>query len=133
MDKFLLDRGTEVREYIGSTNTHKRIRFPICLEIARGQGQARNCCDFTLCISVGGLFINNKDTFQIGDRIRMVFCIPPHIKSLGEYDGEVMDIRTDNPYHPKGIFVKFINCSKKELGKLEDLIEERVHLLDNIT
>ena len=132
MDKFLLDRGTEVREYTGSTNTHKRIRFPTCLEVEYYKGRQRRCCDFTLCLSVGGLFINSEEPCKVGDRIQMIFCIPPHIKSLGEFDGEIMNVSVDDPNYPRGIFVKFINCGEKELDKLEDLIEERAHLIDNI-
>jgi Tfp pilus assembly protein PilZ len=132
MDKFLLDRDTEAEEYTGSTNRRLHIRFPICLEVKYHKDPKRPCRDFTLSIGMGGLFIKTEEPFKTGDRIKMVFCIPPRIKALGEFDGEVVDVSTDNPNHPRGIFVKFIHCGKRELLKLEDLIDERVHLLNNI-
>ena len=132
MGKFLLNRNTETEEYAGPANRRLHIRFPICLEVKYHKDPKRPCRDFTLSIGMGGLFIRTEEEFKAGERIKMVLCIPPRIKALGEFDGEIVNVNTDNPNHPRGIFVKLIHCDERELLKLEDLIEERVHLLDNI-
>ncbi len=132
MGKFLLDRDTEAAEYTGPANRRRHIRFPICLEVKYHKDPKRPCRDFTLSRGMGGLFIQTEEPFEAGERIKMVFCIPPPIKALGEFDGEIVNVNTDDPNHPRGIFVKFIHCGKPELLKLEDLIEERAHLLDSI-
>jgi Tfp pilus assembly protein PilZ len=131
MGKFFLDKGGDVEEYTGDQEQRKHLRFPVCLAVNYHENPTQPCSDFILSISMGGVFIRTDRPFKTGSKIKMQFSIPPHIKELGEFDGKVVNVNTDNPNHPIGIFVKFINCSERELTRLEDYLEGRKHLLDD--
>jgi uncharacterized protein (TIGR02266 family) len=132
MGKFFLDKHCDVEERtVGDKDQRKHVRFPVCLAVDYCEDPTQPCSDFILSISMGGLFIRTDTPLDIGSKIKMQFSIPPHVKELGEFDGKVVNMNTDNPNHPRGIFVKFINCSKKELQRLEDYLEGKKHLLDD--
>jgi uncharacterized protein (TIGR02266 family) len=131
MGKFFLDKGGDVEEFTGDEDRRKHVRFPVCLAVDYCEDPAQPCSDFILSISMGGLFIKTDKPFRPGSKITMQFSIPPHIKELGEFEGKVVNVSTDDPNHPRGIFVQFINCDEEELKRLEDYLEERTHLLDS--
>ncbi len=134
MGKFFLDKGGDVEEYTGDKDRRKHVRFPVCLAVDYHEDPTQPCSDFILSISMGGLFIRTDKPFIPGSQIKMRFNIPPHIKEIGEFDGKVVNVNTDDPDdpdHPRGIFVKFINCSEGELRRLEDYLEGKKHLLDS--
>ena len=130
MSKYFANKGNVVK-YTGA-NKRKHLRFPVCIAVSYHQSHLEPYSDFILSISMGGLFIKTERPFKVGSKIKMQFLIPPDGKELGEFDGKIVNVNTDNPNHPEGIFVKFINCSEKELTRLEDYLEGKKHLLDNI-
>jgi Tfp pilus assembly protein PilZ len=130
MSKYFVTKG-DVVKYTGP-NLRKHLRFPVCIAISYHHNPLEPCSDFILSISMGGLFIRTEKPLKIGSKIKMQFRIPPDGKDLGEFDGRIVNVNTDNPDHPMGIFVKFIKCSKSELKRLEDYLEGKKHLLDNV-
>jgi uncharacterized protein (TIGR02266 family) len=129
MSKYFVNNGKVVK-YTGP-DSRKHLRFPVCIAVSYQHNSSEPCSDFILSISMGGLFIKTEKPFTTGSKIKMQFLIPPDGKELGEFDGKIVNVNTDNPDHPVGIFVKFLNCSKKELQRLEDYLEGKKHLLDD--
>lgn len=127
MDKYFVDTKGDVIEYDGP-DRRKHVRFPVCLSV-NYSGFGEQCVDFILNISRGGVFIKTDSPLEPGSRTSMQFNIPPKIRFLGRYEGEV--VRTsDEPGRPKGMFIRFINVTGEELDRLEDFLEGNRHLLD---
>jgi hypothetical protein len=125
--KYFIDLNGAVTEYKGGEHS-KDVRFPVCLVVNYFTGVRKECADFVLNISKCGIFIGTEDTLPIGSRIRMCFHIPPDVKLLGEFDGEV--IKVNNSNDPRGMFIRFVDCSNRELDRLEGFLDENRHLLD---
>ncbi len=131
MDKFFLDKHCDVEEYIGDDDKHRHVRFPVCLAVDYHENPTQPCSDFILSICMCGVFIKTAKPFKAGSKIKMQFRIPPHIKELGEFEGKIVNVKTDDQRHPRGIFVKFTDCDARELTRLEDYLEEKKHLIDS--
>lgn len=108
----------------------KHVRFPINLSVRYYENAAEPCDDFILNISMGGVYIKSESPLKEGAKISMDFEIPPKIRYLGKFEGEVVAINSDDPRYPKGMFVKFINAGAEQLKRLEDFLESHRHLID---
>ncbi len=104
----------------------------LCLAVKYGDTVQGGCVDFILNISKGGCFIVTDSPLKKGSKIIMHFYIPPDRKLLGEFQGEVVAVNIDNPLYPKGMHIKFIHCSEETLKRLEEYLEEKRHLLDEV-
>ncbi|MBI5643427.1 MAG: PilZ domain-containing protein [Deltaproteobacteria bacterium] len=128
MDKIFIDKGGDVEELEGDRRNH--IRFPICLEVKYGEGERDECADFILNACKGGVYIMTEAPLNPGATLHLRFYMPPEKKVLSEFEGQVVGVNIDNPKYPKGMHVKFMNCSKEDLKRFEDFLEGKRHLLD---
>ena len=129
-DKIFLDKGGEVEEVEGATERRAHVRFPVCLEVKVNGRFTDECVDFILNTGRGGVFIMTERPLETGTRLQMRFYVPPEEKVLSEFEGVVAGVNRDDPKYPKGMHVKFINCSKDDLQRLEEFMEGKRHLLD---
>lgn len=127
-DKIFLDKGGEIEEVDGNTDKRTHVRFPVCLEVVFNGKETDECSDFILNIGRGGVFIMTERPLKTGSDIYLKFYIPPS-ETLSVFEGLVIGVNTDSRY-PKGMHVKFINCSKDDLKRLEEFLEGKRHLLD---
>src|SRR3972149_7512994 len=127
MDKFFVDNKGDVTEFSGENERRMHVRFPVNLSVRYYEDVTEPSADFILNISMGGVFIMTERPLAKGARISMDFEIPPKIRYLGRFQGEVVGVNTDNPAYPKGMFVKFVNAGEKELKRLEDFLEGHRH------
>lgn len=127
-DKIFLDKGGDVEEVDGGADKRTHVRFPVCLEVVFNGKETAECSDFILNIDRGGVFIMTERPLETGSEIYLKFYIPP-VEVLSEFEGRVVGVNTDTRY-PKGMHVKFINCSKEDLKRLEEFLEGKRHLVD---
>lgn len=127
-DKIFLDKGGDVEEVEGRER-RAHVRFPVCLEVKVNGREKDECVDFILNTGRGGVFIMTERPLETGSEIYLKFYIPP-VEVLSEFEGLVVGANTDDPKYPKGMHVKFINCSKDDLKRLEEFLEGKRHLVD---
>ena len=130
IDKFFVCRGGEVDEYLAGNERCKHVRFPVFVAIKYGERMCYAFHDFVLNISKGSVFIKTDKEIPKGSRIVMHFYIPPEVKLIGEFEGKVVDVNLNDLNYFRGFYVKFIDHSDDELKKLEEILEEKRHLLD---
>lgn len=125
MKKYFTDEKYGVTAYTGEACQRKHPRFPVCLQVRFHDGSAGERSDFILSISMGGLFIETDQVIPVGSSIRMFFGLTPGSNEPEEFNGEVVNVNTENPDHPRGLFVKFVDCPQKSLKRLEEFLEKR--------
>jgi len=130
LDKFFVDKNGDVIEFTSDKDRRTHVRFPVNLSVRYCDETSEPCADFIMNISMGGVFIQSETPKPVGCRIRMDFEIPPKIRYLGRFNGEVVAVNADDPKYPKGMFVKFVDAGDEELKMLEDFLEGHRHLLD---
>lgn len=109
----------------------KYIRFPVCLAIQYKDGLPIVCEDFAINMSRGGVFVETETPFPEGSELTLHFYIPPEKKLLAEFKGEVIAINTVADTTP-GMHILLHGWSAKGLQILEDYLDERRHLLDQV-
>lgn len=129
-DTYFLSRQGETDEYSPDMERRQHVRFPVCLAVLYENTVVGGDADFVLNLSRGGVFIATSSPGPVGARVVMHFYIPPENKLLGEFEGEIIYINPDNPAYPKGMHIKFVNCSAEALARLESFLEEKEHLVD---
>lgn len=130
MDKLFVDKGGEVQEFEGK-DKRKQVRFPVCLSIKYSGKEFAACSDFILNISKAEIFILSENPLDKGAELTLVFEIPDE-KVLCRLEGEVVGVNTNDPRYPKGMQVQFVNHSAEDLKRLEDCLEGKTHLVDEI-
>ncbi len=130
IDKYFVGRGGEVDEYSADKERCKHVRFPVFVAIKYGERMCFAFQDFVLNISKGSVFIRTDKQIPEGSRIMLHFYIPPEVKLIGEFAGKVVEASLDDINYSEGFYVKFIDLSDDELRRLEELLEEKRHLVD---
>lgn len=130
MARIIADRGGEAEGYSEDNGLIRHIQFPLCLAIKHEGVVQEICVDFILNISKKCIFIYTDIPLKPGTRIVMHFYIPPDRKLLGEFQGEVVAVNANNPSYPKGMRVKFVSITPRNLKKLEEFLQGKRHLVD---
>ena len=129
-DKYVIDHYENVEMYEHKENRHRHVRFPVRLAVRYGAGLVIDCSSFVLNVSKGGVFIETDQPLGVGTRIIMHFYIPPKVKLLGEFKARVAWVNTCDRNRPKGMGIVFVDYSRQSMDQLEDLLEEKLHLVD---
>ncbi|MGR3303374.1 MAG: PilZ domain-containing protein [Candidatus Scalindua sp.] len=130
IDRYFVCSEGEVDEYSADKERCRHVRFPVSIAIKHGEGMCYVFQDFVLNISKGSVFIKTDNEIPKGFRIAMHFYIPPEVKLIGEFEGEVVEADLNDLNYTGGFYVKFIDHSDDELKRLEEFLEEKRHLLD---
>ena len=117
-------------EYSADKERCKHVRFPVFVAIKYGERMCYAFPDFVLNISKGSVFIKTDKQIPKGSKTVMHFYIPPEVKLIGEFEGEVVEANLNDLNYFKGFYVKFIDHSDDELKRLEEFLEEKRHLVD---
>jgi len=129
-DKFFICRGGEVGEYSADKERCKHVRFPVFVAIKYGERMCYAFQDFILNISKGSVFIKTDKQIPKASRVVMHFYIPPEVKLIGEFEGKVVEANLNDLNYSEGLYVEFIDHSDDELKRLEEFLEEKLHLVD---
>ncbi len=130
MDKYILDKKGRAEEYIQGIKGKREIHFPLCLEFKVGSNATVECPDFLMNTTKGELFIPANLTLPVGTSMLLNFYIPPRTKLLVEFTGKVVGEGIVNSI--KGNSIALSDFSHKKLHMLEDYLEEKQHLVDEI-
>ena len=117
-------------EYSAVKERCKHVRFPVFVAIKYGERKCFAFQDFVLNISKGSVFIRTDKQIPEGSGIILHFYIPPEVKLIGEFTGEVIAANPDDLNYSEGLYVKFIDHSDDELNRLGEFLEEKRHLVD---
>lgn len=128
MDKIYVDEGGEIEEYLGHER-RRHIRFPVYLAI-RYSDDVDIFDSFVLNLSKEGVFIETGFSLPIGSKIVIHLYIPPENKLLGVLKGEVVHVNQNNHAYPRGMHIRFVDNDRGEIQRLEEYLEERIHLID---
>jgi PilZ domain. len=128
---FPVTRGRDSKA-IAESEKRRHVRFPVHLAVQYGVAASVEYTSFILNMSMGGVFIQTDQPLPVGTKIHIHIYIPPDVKLLGEFTGEVMWVNDRNPRTHKGMGVKFSGVGKESLRQLAAYLDEKKHLLDKV-
>ncbi|MCJ7833144.1 MAG: PilZ domain-containing protein [Deltaproteobacteria bacterium] len=130
--KFFPDPKGSISKAIAPREKRRHVRFPVHLAVQYGVEAPVEYTSFILNMSMGGVFIQTDQPLSVGTKILIHIYIPPDVKLLGEFTGEVAWVNDRNPRIHKGMGVKFSDVGKESLRQLEAYLNEKKHLLDKM-
>lgn len=129
-EKYFVDTNGDMDEHLPGEEQNRHVRFPVRLAVRYGTGNPVNYSSFVLNMNQGGVFIETDKPLEVGSRIVMHFYIPPEVKLLGEFEGQVVWANAQNVNKAGGMGIKFISYTQESMKQLEALLEEKHHLID---
>ncbi len=129
-EKYFLNLNGNAQEISPSGERRRSVRFPVHLSVTYGEETPLEYASFILNISLRGVFIETENPLPPGTKIKMSFYIPPNVKTLANFVGNVEWINKDDPGLPKGMGISFEGCSIKTIHQLVSFLDERKHLVD---
>jgi len=129
VDKYFIDKRGKAEERIEGMAGTKNVHFPLCLAIKYEDNVPFECIDFLLNTSKGRLFAQMDNLLPLGSPVLVHFYIPPETKLLAEFKGKVVEIQ-DEEGKARGIVIKLRDFFHIRLKKLEEILEEKRHIVD---
>lgn len=125
--KVFVSRGGRVQEYIGSTmGMNKEVRFPMAMVIRTRDGAEQTCTDFILNTSKEAALLKTGLRCRQGEVLTVDFSIVEEDFHLGVVEAVV---ETEVSGVPGCVMLRFMGRSQV-LSRIEDLMEEKSHLLE---
>ena len=131
MDKYWFDKDGKVEWCVDTCKKKRDVRFPLCLAIKYHDDVPFICADFLLDASKGMIFIKTDSPLPVGSKVLLHFYIPPDKKLLGKFKGKVIALQKPNS-DVKGNYIKIQDFIHLKLDRLEQYLEEKRHLVDDV-
>jgi Tfp pilus assembly protein PilZ len=131
MDKYWIDKDGKVEWCVDPCKKKRNVRFPLCLAIKYHDDVPFICADFLLDASKGKIFVKTDSPLPVGSEVILHFYIPPDKKLLGKFRGKVIEPQKPNS-DVKGNYIKIRDFIHLKLDRLEQYLEEKRHLVDDV-